>query len=107
MVPISEHCETAWTSCGECSDIKVVYSEKDLVFDVYSLDGKEVDVRISRRKKTGEVYEVEFNMLEIPRKGKASFTFSPEQNPTLEIGIDHNLDGVVDSHRFPDSIVIE
>ena len=85
----------------------MVYTEKDLVFDVYSLDGKEVEVRISRRKMTGEVYEVEFNGLEIPKEGQASFTFSPEQNPHFEITLDHNLDGVIDSHRLPDSIVIE
>ncbi len=60
LIPISEHCKTVLKSCGECSDIKVVYTGKDLVFDVYSLDGKEVDLKISRHKRTGEVYEVEF-----------------------------------------------
>ena len=107
LIPVSEHCETVVKSCGECSDIKVVYTGKDLVFDVYSLDGKEVDLKISRHKRTGEVYEVEFNMLEIPRKGKASFVFSPEQNPTLEIGIDHNRDGIFDSHRLPDYLEVK
>ena len=71
--------------CGGCATIKILYSEEDLVFDVYSLDGKEVDLKISRHKKTGEVYEVEFDWLEISKNGKATLRFSPEQNPNLEM----------------------
>jgi len=100
-----EHCLDLNT-CGNCPNITFVYSEKDLVFDVYSLDGNEVDLRISRHKRTGNVCEAEFNGMEISKKGKASFTFSPEQNPTLEIGIDHNRDGIFDSYRLPDFLEV-
>lgn len=82
----------------------VIYSEEVLVFNVYSLDGKEVDLKISRHKRKGEIYEVEFNSLEIPRNGKASFTFSPEKNPSFEIGIDHDMDGLFDMHKLPDYV---
>ncbi|MCR4321148.1 MAG: hypothetical protein NUV74_12535 [Candidatus Brocadiaceae bacterium] len=67
--------------CGGCATIKILYSEEDLVFDVYSLDGKEVDLKISRHKKTGEVYEVEFNWLEIPKNGKATLKIFSRTKP--------------------------
>ncbi|TVL98778.1 MAG: hypothetical protein CV087_20540 [Candidatus Brocadia sp. WS118] len=106
----SDYCN--WTSdlfsCDDvCSNLRIIYSEEDLVFDVYSLDGKEVNLKISRHTRKGEIYEVEFNSLAIPRNGKASLTFSPEQNPSLEIGIDHDMDGYFDSHRLPDYFEIK
>lgn len=88
--------------CGGCSTIKILYSEEDLVFDVYSLDGKEVDLKINRYKKTGEVYEVEFNWLEIPKNGKATLRFSPDENPNLEMKIDYDYDGISDYRVSPD-----
>lgn len=104
-VSYNEYCSAASDRCGkECSNLKIIYSEKDLIFDVYSLDGKEVNLKISRHKRRGGIYEVEFNNLEIPRNGKASFTFSPKQNPGLEIGIDHDMDGLFDMHKLPDYV---
>ena len=102
-VSYNEYCDTDSDKCGtQCSSIKIVYSEEDLLFDVYSLDGSEVDLKISRYKRTGEVYDVEFDGLEIPRKGKASFTFSPEQNPNFEMEIDHDHNGIFDYRVSPD-----
>ena len=66
-----------------------------------------MDLKISRYKRTGEVFDVEFEGLEIPKVGKASFTFSPEQNPTFEIEIDHDRDGFFDSHRLPDFLEVK
>ena len=104
---IFEQCEASVLSgCGDCSRINVVYSEKDLAFDIYSLDGKPVDLKISRFKRTGEeYYEVEFNNLRIPRRGKASLVFSPEQNPRFKIGIDRNNDGKIDRYKLPDTLM--
>ena len=105
---ISEYCDTGGEECGkECSNIRIIYSEEDLVFDVYSLDGNEVDLKVSRYKRTGEVYDVEFEGLEIPRNGKASFAFSPEENPTFEIGIDRDRNDIIDSHRLPDFLEVK
>lgn len=93
--------------CGWCSLIKVVYTEKDLVFDVYSRDGKEVDLRISRYKKSKEMYEVEFKGLDITRTGKASLTFSPELNPNFEMKIDKDPEGYYESYKLPDCLEVK
>ncbi len=90
--------------CGGCATIKILYSERELVFDVYSLDGNEVDLKISSHKKTGESYDVEFDWLEIPKNGKATLMFSPEQNPRFEMEIDHNRDGIFDYRVLPDYV---
>jgi len=102
-VSYNEYCSTDSDRCGkQCSSIKIAYSEEDLVFDVYSLDGKEVDLKISRYKKTGEVYKVEFNWLEIPKNGKATLRFSPDENPNLEMEIYHDHNGIFDYRVSPD-----
>ncbi|MFO0793528.1 MAG: hypothetical protein U0586_05635 [Candidatus Brocadiaceae bacterium] len=93
--------------CNACPTSSVLFSENDLIFDVYSLDGKGVDVKISRQTSTGEACSVEFDGLNIPKRGKASFNFSLNQNPMFEIGIDNNLDGFYDSHRLPDHIEVK
>nr|CAJ74671.1 unknown protein [Candidatus Kuenenia stuttgartiensis] len=91
--------------CGGCSTIKILYSEKDLVFDVYSLDGEEVTLKISRyNRDTKEVCEVEFDWLEIPRNGKATLRFSPDENPNLEMEIDHDLNGIFDYRVSPNYV---
>lgn len=47
-VSYNEYCSADSDRCGkECSNLKIIYSEKDLIFDVYSLDGKEVNLKIS------------------------------------------------------------
>lgn len=47
-VSYNEYCGADSDRCGkECSNLKIIYSEKDLIFDVYSLDGKEVNLKIS------------------------------------------------------------
>jgi len=88
----------------KCSpSVFTINSEKDLVFDVYSLDGEEVNLNISRFKRTtGEVFDVEFDWLKIPRKGKATLRFSPDENPNLEMEIDHDHNGIFDYRVLPD-----
>ncbi len=83
--------------------VGILYSEKDMVFDVYSLDGEEVTLKISRyNRDTNEVQEVEFDWLEIPKGGKATLKFSPKKNPDFEIMVDNNLDNVIDRIVMPD-----
>jgi len=101
IINLLDNC-TLTPNCGHCPSISILYSEKDLVFDVYSLDGNEVDLKISRQKRTGKVYDVAFDSLEIPKNGKATLRFSPEQNPNLEMEIDHDQDGIFDYHVSPD-----
>lgn len=72
-----------------------------MVFDVYSLDGEEVNLIINRSKKTGEVYKLEFRELKIPQNGMASLRFFPEQNPSFKIEIDNELDGIFDDYQLP------
>ena len=102
------------SSKGEyCSNFKdsyksfteIIYSDEDLTFDVYSLDGKPVDLIIGRYRRAGEEYIVEYNNLRIPRKGKASLVFSQEQNPRFKIDIDRNNDGKVDKYKLPDTLM--
>ena len=89
--------------CSPSLPVFTINSEKDLVFDVYSLDGEEVNLKISRFKRTtGEVCEVEFNWLEIPKNGKATLRFSPDENPNLEMEIDHDHNGIFDYRVSPD-----
>ncbi|WP_419470261.1 SBBP repeat-containing protein [Candidatus Kuenenia sp.] len=93
------------TSCGGCATIKILYSEKDQIFEVYSLDGEEVTLKISRyNRNTKEVCEVEFDWLEIPRNGKATLRFSPDENPNLEMEIDHDLNGIFDYRVSPNYV---
>ncbi|MBI4008263.1 MAG: Vps62-related protein, partial [Planctomycetes bacterium] len=106
LIP-TKHCDLITGECGYCPTTQAFYTGKDVVFDVYSRDGKEVDLRIGRYKRTGEAYEVEFKGLKIPKKGKASFTFSPEMNQRLEIGIDNERDGILDSYKLPDYLEIK
>ena len=103
---IFEHCRTPdiGSKCGQCSNISIIYSNEDLGFNVYSLDGKEVDLTINRYKSTGEVYDIEFNWLEIPKNGKATLRFSPEQNPNLEMEIDNDHNGIFDYRVSPDYV---
>ena len=103
---IFEHCGTPdiGSKCGQCSNISIIYSKEDLGFNVYSLDGKEVDLIISRYKSTGEVYDIEFNWLEIPKNGKATLRFSPDENPNLEMEIDHDHNGIFDYRVSPDYV---
>jgi hypothetical protein len=100
-----EYCNNYELTCGICPKAHIVYTEKDLLLDVYSLDGKEVDLMISMRKETGEEYVVGFDGLRIPRRGKATLVFSPEQNPQFKIGIDRNNDGKIDRYKLPDTLM--
>lgn len=88
----------------KCSPFtKIIYSEKDLIFDVYSLDGEDVNLKISRYDRvTRSTHEVEFDWLAIPKNGKATLRFSSEQNPNLEMEIDHDQDGIFDYRVSPD-----
>jgi len=90
----------------KCSPFtKIIYSEKDLLFDVYSLDGESVNLKINRYDSTtGKTHEVEFDWLEIPKNGKATLRFSPGQNPNLEMEIDHDQDGIFDYRVSPDYV---
>lgn len=101
------YCSFGGTGCGSCPTIATLSAEEDLIFDVHSLDGKAVDLKISRNTSTGEFYHVEFDRLNIPKHGNASFHFSIEQNPTFEIGIDKNRDGFSESYRLPDSLEVK
>ena len=41
------------------------------------------------------------------RSARHRLPFSPEQNPTFEIEIDHDRDGFFDSHRLPDFLEVK
>ena len=101
---LSDYCNWRTSACyKKCSNTKIIYSEKDLLFDIFSLDGEEVNLKISRYKRTtGEVCDVEFDWLEIPKNGKATLRFSPDENPNLEMEIDHDQDGIFDYRVSPD-----
>ncbi len=45
---------------------------------------------------------MEFDKLNIPKKGKATLRFSPDENPNLEMEIDHDNNGILDYRVSPD-----
>lgn len=50
------------------------------------------------------MYDIEFNWLEIPKNGKATLRFSPDENPNLEMEIDHDHNGIFDYRVSPDYV---
>lgn len=94
-----EYCD----AFGVSTKSAIVYSRKDLIFDIYSLDGEEVSLKIAKyNRTTGKTYIVDFDNLEISKNGKAMLLFSPKKNPKSEIGIYYDHDGFLDRHRLPD-----